>query len=169
MTIASGTAHDAVRPAREAPRPGGLSLRRPLTVSQMANLIGLPGPTNGARAQLLRRLEARRVLPPARRSLARGVRFYEAEDADRFRETERLRHAEVIGLRAITGGAQVGDIEYRFGYYVVGRIGRAAGRWTWGQFAPFIPREDLDVLLDKARAEGTLLPSFRGHRRSTEL
>jgi hypothetical protein len=75
---------------------------------------------------------------------------------------ERLRHAEVIGLRAIIGGAQAGDIEYRFGYYVVGRIGHAAGRWTWGQFAPFIPREDLDVLLDKAKAEGTLRAATAG-------
>lgn len=71
---------------------------------------------------------------------------------------ERLRRAAVIGVRATLGGAEFGDIEYRFGYYVVGRIGRAAGRWTWGQFAPFIPHADLQALLTKARAEGTVLP-----------
>lgn len=70
---------------------------------------------------------------------------------------ERLRYAEFTGTSAIVGGAGVGDVEYRFGYYVVGRIGRAAGKWTWGQFAPFIPRTDLDLLLTKAREEGTLL------------
>jgi len=50
-----------------------------------------------------------------------------------------------------------GDIEYRFGYYVVGKIGRAKGRWVWGQFCPFIPAEDLKNLLRKAEKEGTIL------------
>jgi hypothetical protein len=72
---------------------------------------------------------------------------------------ERIRFAEFTGISAHTGGAEVGDIEYRFGYFVVGRIGRAAGRWTWGQFSPFIPREDFEPLLRKARAEGTLVSS----------
>jgi len=65
---------------------------------------------------------------------------------------------EVEGVRAHEGGAQAGDVEYRFGYYIVGRIGRAAHRWTWGQFSPLIPHPDLQRLLDKARADGTLLP-----------
>jgi hypothetical protein len=70
---------------------------------------------------------------------------------------ERLRMKQLVGISAHEGGAQVGDIEYRFGYYVVGRIGQAAGRWWWGQSAPFIPRQDLRPLLEKARADGTLL------------
>lgn len=57
----------------------------PLTVSQMARLLGLPGPTDGARAQLLRRLESRGVLPPSRRSLARGDRYYKPADAEVMR------------------------------------------------------------------------------------
>jgi hypothetical protein len=57
----------------------------------------------------------------------------------------------------MSGGAKVGDLEYRFGYYLVGRIGKANGRWVWGQFSPMIPQEDLAQLLHKARAEGTLL------------
>lgn len=71
---------------------------------------------------------------------------------------ERLRSLGVTGERSVTAGAELGDIEYRFGYYIVGRIGRAAGRWTWGQFSPLIPHEDLAGLLAKARSEGTLLP-----------
>lgn len=78
--------------------------------------------------------------------------------AEKVLVIERLRRADVIGVRAFHGGAEAGDIEYRFGYYIVGRIGRAAGRWTWGQFSPFIPHADLYALLDRARAEGTLLP-----------
>ena len=53
--------------------------------------------------------------------------------------------------------ARVGDIEYRIGYYIVGRIGRANDRWAWRQFCPLIPAEDLEPLLAKARKEGTIL------------
>jgi len=50
-----------------------------------------------------------------------------------------------------------GDVEYRFGYYIVGKIGRAKGKWVWGQFCPFVPKEDFSKLLNKAKQEGTLL------------
>ena len=40
-----------------------------------------------------------------------------------------------------------GEISYRIGYWVVSR----SGRWWWGQFSAMIPKDDLDVLLDKAR------------------
>lgn len=71
---------------------------------------------------------------------------------------ERLRHVGRTGGRGFEGGANEGDIEYRFGYYVVGRIGRAAGKWVWGQFSPLIPHADLAVLLAKTRDEGTFIP-----------
>jgi len=71
---------------------------------------------------------------------------------------ERFRNVGHVGTLAFDGGARAGDIEYRFGYWIVGRVGRAAGRWTWAQFSPLIPHPDLQVLLSKARAEGTLLP-----------
>lgn len=51
---------------------------------------------------------------------------------------------------------KLGDIEYRFGYYVIGRIGRASGKWVWGQFCPLIPQEDLMKLINKAKKEGTI-------------
>lgn len=51
-----------------------------------------------------------------------------------------------------------GDIVYRIGYFIVGKIGNAKGRWIWGQFAPMIPQEDLGPLLEKARQEGVILP-----------
>ena len=54
-------------------------------------------------------------------------------------------------------GWQEGEIEYRFGYFIVGQIGRAKDRWIWGQFCPIIPQEDLDSLLKKAKAEGTII------------
>lgn len=52
--------------------------------------------------------------------------------------------------------AKIGDIEYRIGYYIVGKIGRANGKWTWGQFCPLIPQEDFAKLFDKAKKEGTI-------------
>lgn len=69
---------------------------------------------------------------------------------------ERLRHVTAEGTMQ-PWNAKPGDVQYRFGYYVVGRIGKAAGRWWWGESAPFIPHADLQALLDKAREEGTLL------------
>jgi len=68
-----------------------------------------------------------------------------------------MRLKERVGEVAYAGGAEIGDSEYRIGYYVVGCIGRMAGRWTWGQYSPFIPQADFATLFDKARAEGTLL------------
>ena len=53
----------------------------------------------------------------------------------------------------------VGIVEYRLGYYIIGKNGRAADRWVWGQFAPMMPGADLDALLKKARKDGTLPPS----------
>ncbi len=52
---------------------------------------------------------------------------------------------------------KIGDIEYRFGYYIVGKIGRANGKWAWGQFCPLIPVKDFQKLLDKAKREGTII------------
>jgi hypothetical protein len=88
--------------------------------------------------------------------------------AEKVLVIERLRRAQVIGVRAFLGGAEEGDIEYRFGYYIVGRIGRRAGRWTWGQYSPFIPHPDLMMLLNKARDEGTILPDGVATTSATE-
>jgi len=70
---------------------------------------------------------------------------------------ERLRRDSYEGQTEGQKQWDKGDIEYRFGYYIVGKIGRAKGRWVWGQFCPFIPKEDLKKLLKKAEEEGTIL------------
>src|SRR3954447_24127739 len=56
---------------------------------------------------------------------------------------ERLRLRDVQGSRLRRTGARKGDVEYRFGYYIVSRT----GRWWWGQYAPFIPRDDFWALM----------------------
>ncbi|MCX6816836.1 MAG: hypothetical protein NTZ93_03155 [Candidatus Beckwithbacteria bacterium] len=69
---------------------------------------------------------------------------------------ERLRKESTIGKLAYDNWKK-GDIEYRIGYYIVGRVGRAKGKWIWGQFCPMIPQNDLGKLLDKARKERTII------------
>lgn len=69
---------------------------------------------------------------------------------------ERLRLLQKEGVTSHKK-VKIGDVEYRFGYYIVGKIGRANGKWTWGQFCPIIPHKDLNKLLEKAKNEGVLL------------
>jgi len=49
-----------------------------------------------------------------------------------------------------------GSKEFRLGYYIIGHKGRFKGKWAWGQFAPFIPAEDLTKLMERAREKGIL-------------
>jgi hypothetical protein len=70
---------------------------------------------------------------------------------------ERLRRGEFIGERRYPHNAEVGEIEYRFGYYTLGAIGLTAGTWRWGQYAQLIPHFDFIALLADARADGTIL------------
>ena len=69
---------------------------------------------------------------------------------------ERLRKIKYEGRLARRSVFREGDIEYRIGYYVVGRIGQMRGRWAWGQFCPLIPRRDFPRLLRKAKRERTI-------------
>lgn len=68
---------------------------------------------------------------------------------------ERLRKELVKGKLSYDNWHK-GEIEYRIGYYIVGKIGRANGRWIWGQFCPLIPAEDFTKLINKAKQEGTI-------------
>ena len=68
---------------------------------------------------------------------------------------ERFRKETTEGTLAYRNWKK-GDIEYRIGYYIVGQIGRARGRWVWGQFCPIIPAKDLKSLFKKAKQEGVI-------------
>lgn len=70
---------------------------------------------------------------------------------------ERLRKDKTEGIITHDKDWQKGEIEYRIGYYIVGKIGRAKGRWIWGQFSPLIPKADFNKLINKAKKEGTIL------------
>ena len=50
---------------------------------------------------------------------------------------ERLRRIGTEGTIARPDNAVINEIQYRIGYYIVGRIGNKNQKWTWGQYAPF--------------------------------
>jgi len=101
------------------------------------------------------------------KDIGRKGRFYFIKEAITFMPQhnldekvfiiERLRKAKTEGKITHTKGWKKGEIEYRVGYYIVGRIGRAEGKWIWGQFCPLIPKADFDKLIKKAKREGTIL------------
>ena len=70
---------------------------------------------------------------------------------------ERLRRVKTEGYITHTKNRELGDIEYRFGYYIVGKVGNRNGRWTWGQYCPLIPIEDFSKLLTLAKEKCVLL------------
>jgi hypothetical protein len=63
---------------------------------------------------------------------------------------ERLRKIKTEGELS-NNNANIGTIEYRVGYYMIGKIGRMNGKWLWGQFCPLIPKEDFEKLIRLAK------------------
>lgn len=49
------------------------------------------------------------------------------------------------------------NIEYRFGYYIIGKNGNKTGRWTWGQYCPMIGHSDFIKIIAIAHKEGVIL------------
>ena len=70
---------------------------------------------------------------------------------------ERLRMAKHEGELAFKSTWKEGNIEYRIGYFIRGKIGRTKGRWVWGQYCPLIPHKDLNNLFEKAKREKVIL------------
>lgn len=69
---------------------------------------------------------------------------------------ERLKRIKII--KPIThSNLKNGEIEYRFGYYMVGKNGNRIDKWTWGESCPIIPQEDLKKIINKAEKEKTIL------------
>ncbi len=69
---------------------------------------------------------------------------------------ERLRKEKFAGKLAYKNSWKKDDVEYRIGYFIVGKIGRAKGKWIWGQFCPMIPCKDFNKLIKKAKREKTI-------------
>lgn len=56
---------------------------------------------------------------------------------------EKLKKIKFEGKLAYQKSWKEGEIEYRIGYYTIGKIGRAKNKWWWGQSCPIIPAKDL--------------------------
>lgn len=69
---------------------------------------------------------------------------------------ERLKKIGTEG-RITHKNVKIGDIEYRFGYFIVAKIRKRKGYWIWAQFCPLIPKADWKALLLKAKKEGVIL------------
>lgn len=69
---------------------------------------------------------------------------------------ERVKFVETKG-EIISNHRENDHHEYRIGYFIVGKIGKRNGHWTWGQYCPFIPIQDFHKLVRKAEEEGTIL------------
>ena len=69
---------------------------------------------------------------------------------------EGLRWNKIDGESAHSGFSKE-KVEYRFGYYIIGKIGNKKGKWTWGQYCPFIPIKDFDRLITLAKDKGVIL------------
>jgi len=70
---------------------------------------------------------------------------------------ERLRKEGFSGKLAYGNSWKKGDIEYRIGYFIVGKTGRRKDKWVWGQFCPMIPQKDFKKLIEKAKKEKIVL------------
>jgi len=96
----------------------------------------------------------------------RGMRNYKREDWTFLRQSnlpddkvlilERLKKVRKSGVIKHKQSWKEGDAVYRIGYFIVGQVGRAKGKWWWGQSCPIILRRDLLRLIKKAKKEKTI-------------
>jgi hypothetical protein len=70
---------------------------------------------------------------------------------------ERLRRDKYISNSNGKIMQEKGAVEYRIGYFIVGKVGRANQKWVWGQFCPLIPTEDFRKLIKKAEKEKIII------------
>ncbi len=74
-------------------------------------------------------------------------------DDEIVRRQQDSRNPKLIYLQRLRF-ADEGKTEYRFTYYMLGRMPKVRGRWVFGQYSLFIPPHDLAALLREARSRG---------------
>ena len=47
-----------------------------------------------------------------------------------------------------------GKVEFRIGYYMIAHRPRMKGKWAWGQYAPIMTAEEMQMIFERARAKG---------------
>jgi len=86
--------------------------------------------------------------------VCKTYRLYK-RNSDRIRETfhplRKQYHHPFTALDQVSFSIKRGE-----SVGIIGKNGRAKGKWTWGQFCPFIPGPDFPKLITKAKKEGTI-------------
>ena len=59
---------------------------------------------------------------------------------DEIRKTQSNKKDKIIVLQKLR--FQDNEVVLRLGYYIVGKLPKMKNKWTWGQYAPFIPIRD---------------------------
>lgn len=47
-----------------------------------------------------------------------------------------------------------GKEEFRIGYYMIAHRPRMKGKWAWGQFAPIMTAQEMDLIFQHVKAKG---------------
>jgi hypothetical protein len=47
-----------------------------------------------------------------------------------------------------------GREEFRIGYYMIAHRPRMRGKWAWGQYAPMMTAQDMQMIFQRAKAKG---------------
>ena len=47
-----------------------------------------------------------------------------------------------------------GKEEFRIGYYMIAHGPRMKGKWAWGQYAPIMTAEEMQMIFEHAKAKG---------------
>lgn len=104
-------------------------------------------------------------LPPSRKgAITRTERIdgsplvYRVEDEDIFIAPSNPRKAFLLHKLGVDDGNGVenGSVMFRIGYYMIAHKPRVKGKWAWGQFAPMMTPEELDLIVRRLREKGWL-------------
>lgn len=44
-----------------------------------------------------------------------------------------------------------GELEFRLGYYIIGKKPKMKNKWTWGQYATMLPAKDFKKIIKEAQ------------------
>ncbi|HVF70032.1 MAG TPA: hypothetical protein VM940_00305 [Chthoniobacterales bacterium] len=82
--------------------------------------------------------------------------IYRVEDQAIFEAPSNPAKAFLIQKLALDEGQgfENGPVMFRIGYYMIAHRPRVKGKWAWGQFAPMMTAEELQLIVRKMKAMG---------------
>lgn len=76
--------------------------------------------------------------------------IYEVVDEDIFLAPSNNRKAFCLHKLRFEDGRE----QFRIAYYIIAEKPRMRGKWAYGQFAPMMTKEEMQMIFEKARAKG---------------